>query len=122
MNSPPSQTFQRSHAGRSEVRGRGHAKNVAVRVRFRGAALCGADVRGIDVNVASATSPDEASLRDSQYSFSSSTAFRSRISLMCAKHYDVGVAESIFSERLKKDLICKRDTFSYTLNDMRLRF
>lgn len=86
------------------VRGRGRAAILASQVRSRGAALRGSATRGVNVNVASATSIDEALLGGSQSSFAS-TASRSRISLLFVNAGDVGVEEVILSSVSKMSFV-----------------
>lgn len=78
-------------------------------------------IRDIGANTASATSTDEVPPEDSQSPFSSSTDSCSIIPLLFAKDCNVGVAESILSNFFE-DVICERDTLSYTMNDIKVPF
>lgn len=75
----------------------------------------------IGVSVASATTTDEAPLRDSQSPFASSTASRSLIPMLKAENRDVGGAKTTLSERLEH-AIRERDTIYHSLNDIKVRF
>lgn len=86
-----------------------------------GTAVCVAAAYGIKVNVAYSNSNDEAPLRDSQSPVASLTATISSNPLLIGEDCDVSVAEIILRERLET-VICDRDNFSHTLNEIKERF
>lgn len=90
------------------------------RVRSRCAVLHGAVPREIGVSAASATRTYAFALEDNQCPFESPLAACSRILLLFPNDWDVGVVESVSSERLDH-VILERSALSH-LNDIKVRF